>query len=85
MAKTKERNITLEEFLSAKDPATLLPELSFENGMSLLESLVQRVENGSLPLDDSLRAFESGNALVEKLKQILAAAEGRIREVGSVS
>ena len=81
MAKAKSTTHTVEDLLNSTDPSKVLADLSFESGLALLDELVQKVESGSLPLDESLTAYESGNKLVERLKGILAAAEGRLIEV----
>jgi exodeoxyribonuclease VII small subunit len=81
MAKVKTPNPSVEDLLSSSDPASVLAQIPFEAGLALLEELVQKVESGSLPLDESLSAYESGNILVGKLKAILEAAEGRLVEV----
>jgi exodeoxyribonuclease VII small subunit len=54
--------------VSAKDPAK---EESFEALLSKLESVVKKLEAGELPLDESLKAYEEGIALVR-------AAQGRL-------
>jgi exodeoxyribonuclease VII small subunit len=50
----------------------------FEDGLSELEGIVQRLEKGELPLEDSLAAFERGVALVRTLSQRLAEVEQRV-------
>jgi exodeoxyribonuclease VII small subunit len=39
----------------------------FEEALAELEGLVQRLEQGELPLEESLAAFERGMALVRQL------------------
>jgi len=50
----------------------------FEDGLAELEGIVQRLEKGELPLEDSLAAFERGVALVRTLSQRLADVEQRV-------
>jgi exodeoxyribonuclease VII small subunit len=50
----------------------------FEDALAELEDLVQRLERGELPLEDSLAAFERGIALVRALSQRLADVEQRV-------
>ena len=64
--------------------------ISFEEAVSRLEQIVRSMEEGKLSLDDSLKAFEEGIALVRFCNGRLDAAEQRIRilvsgEDGSVS
>ena len=50
----------------------------FEDALAELEGLVQRLEKGELPLEDSLAAFERGVNLVRLLTQRLAEVEQRV-------
>ena len=52
---------------------------SFEEQMAALESVVQRLEQGELPLDDSVRLFEEGMQLTAACRRELDAAEGRLQ------
>ena len=56
--------------------------LSFEAAMQELETLVQRMEQGDVPLEDGLKAFERGRSLVTRCKSILDGAEKRIQQLG---
>ena len=58
----------------AEPPATS----RFEDALAELEGLVQRLEKGELPLEESLAAFERGIALVRSLAQRLAEVEQRV-------
>jgi len=57
----------------AADPGT-----RFEDALAELEGIVQRLEKGELPLEDSLAAFERGIALVRSLSQRLSEVEQRV-------
>ncbi len=50
----------------------------FEDALAELEGLVQRLEKGELPLEESLAAFERGIALVRSLAQRLTEVEQRV-------
>jgi exodeoxyribonuclease VII small subunit len=50
----------------------------FEDALAELEGIVQRLEKGELPLEDSLAAFERGIALVRSLSQRLTEVEQRV-------
>ena len=43
-----------------------LTALSFEQAMAELESLVKRLEEGRLPLEEAIQAFERGSLLKKK-------------------
>ena len=55
-----------------------LDEPRFEESFAELETLVHRLEEGELPLEESLRAFERGMTLVRTLSERLAAIEQRV-------
>jgi exodeoxyribonuclease VII small subunit len=57
----------------AADPGT-----RFEDALAELEGIVQRLEKGELPLEESLAAFERGIALVRSLSQRLSEVEQRV-------
>jgi len=50
----------------------------FEEALAELEGLVQRLEKGELPLEESLEAFERGMTLVRQLGDRLAQVEQRV-------
>ena len=56
-------------------PAT--PE-RFEDLLGRLRALVERLEGGNLPLEDSLRAFEEGMELCKRGAVILDGAEKKV-------
>ncbi len=51
----------------------------FEDNLSALESVVERLERGDLPLEDSVKLFEDGVRLSTACKAELDAAEGRVQ------
>ena len=51
----------------------------FEAALAELESIVQRLEQGELPLEESLRQFERGVALTRSCQKALRQAEQKIR------
>jgi exodeoxyribonuclease VII small subunit len=51
----------------------------FERKLTDLEMVVERLEQGDLSLEESVRLFEEGMKLSESCKQELEAAEGRIQ------
>ncbi|MSQ02116.1 MAG: exodeoxyribonuclease VII small subunit [Myxococcales bacterium] len=61
--------------MSTEPPAE---PLSFEQALRQLEERVQKLESGDLPLDDALRLFEDGVALVRQCHERLDAADARV-------
>jgi len=52
---------------------------SFEESLTALEAVVERLERGGLSLEESVRLFEEGVKLSEACKKELEAAEGRVQ------
>ena len=57
------------------------PTLSFEAAVSRLGEIVERLEEGDLPLDESLDLFEEGIRLARSSGQRLDAAERRVEKL----
>jgi exodeoxyribonuclease VII small subunit len=53
-------------------------EKSFEDAMRKLESIVQDLEGGDLPLDESMRKFEQGIALSRFCSKKLDDTENKV-------
>ncbi len=51
----------------------------FEAALAELEAIVQRLEQGEIPLEESLRQYERGVALTRGCQQALQQAEEKIR------
>ncbi|MGE3512801.1 MAG: exodeoxyribonuclease VII small subunit [Vicinamibacterales bacterium] len=58
-----------------------MAEETFEGLFAALEERTRKLEQGNLPLEDSLRLYEEGAALADKLRTILEGAELRVRTV----
>ena len=52
---------------------------TFEDRLTALEAVVERLERGELTLEESVRLFEEGVALSNACKVELEKAEGRIQ------
>lgn len=57
------------------------PALTFEDALGKLESIVETMEGGELPLEQLLAQYEEGTQLVKLCQEKLAAAEIRIRQL----
>lgn len=65
-------------------PAAAAPDitqLSFEQALAALESIVQQLERGDVPLDQSIGLYERGEALRAACQQRLDAAQARIERI----
>ncbi|MEJ7607314.1 MAG: exodeoxyribonuclease VII small subunit [Bryobacteraceae bacterium] len=54
------------------------PVLSFETGLTELESVVKQLESGDLALEKALELFEKGVQLSEVCRKQLESAETRV-------
>lgn len=55
-----------------------LPE-DFETAINQLETLVAQMEDGEMPLEQSLAAYERGVALAKRCQSLLDAAEQQVK------
>lgn len=59
--------------------AVAVTELSFEQALAELDTLVRSMEAGDLSLDDSIAAYQRGAELARYCQAKLAAAEQKIK------
>jgi exodeoxyribonuclease VII small subunit len=59
-------------------------ELPFEGAIKRLTEIVQTLERGEIPLEESLRLFEEGIKLSRSSQQRLDAAEKRVEQLLAV-
>ncbi|WP_251859493.1 exodeoxyribonuclease VII small subunit [Clostridium sp. Marseille-Q2269] len=52
---------------------------SFENMLEKLENIVVSMDNGEITLEDSMKSYEEGIKLCNKLYKVLKDAEGKIK------
>lgn len=55
------------------------PSINFEKSLAELEGLVERMEEGNLSLEESLKAFENGIRLTQQCQQALSEAQQRVQ------
>lgn len=60
-------------------------KLDLEASLQSLESLVDRMENGGLTLEESLKEFEQGIKLVQSCQKSLSDAEQKVEVLVSKS
>jgi exodeoxyribonuclease VII small subunit len=56
-------------------------QLSFERAIEELESIVKRLEDGKVPLEESVAIYERGEALKRRCEDLLRQAEARVQKV----
>jgi exodeoxyribonuclease VII small subunit len=72
----KVRGEQLEE-----DVLAATPGVTFENAIQRLGEIVESLEQGEQPLEESIALFEEGMTLAKSSQQILDRAERRIEEL----
>lgn len=56
-------------------------KLSFEKAIEELESIVKRLEEGKVPLEESVAIYERGEALKRRCQELLQQAEARVEKI----
>ena len=56
-------------------------QLSFERAIDELESIVKRLEEGKVPLEESVAIYERGEALKRRCEDLLRQAEARVQKI----
>jgi len=60
---------------------TDIAALPFEQAMAELETIVERLEKGSVALEESIAIYERGEALKKHCETLLKSAEQRIEKI----
>lgn len=56
-------------------------KLPFERAIDELESIIKRLEEGKVPLEESVAIYERGEALKRRCEELLKAAEARVEKI----
>jgi exodeoxyribonuclease VII small subunit len=56
-------------------------KLSFERAIEELESIVKRLEDGKVPLEESVAIYERGESLKRRCEELLRQAEARVDKI----
>ena len=58
-----------------------IEKLTFEETIKELTNIVGKIEQGQIPLQDSLEQYEKGMAMIKHCRTILQKAEKRIEKI----
>jgi exodeoxyribonuclease VII small subunit len=58
-----------------------IDNFSFEKALSELEQIVTKLERGDIPLQDSIAAYERGEALKNRCEKLLKDAELKVEKI----
>jgi len=67
--------------MAHKKQKTDIGKLGFEEAIKELTNIVGMIEQGQIPLQDSLEQYEKGMALIKQCRTILQQAEERIEKI----
>ena len=56
-------------------------KLSFERALEELETIVNRLEDGMVPLEESVAIYERGESLKRRCEELLRQAEARVDKI----
>jgi exodeoxyribonuclease VII small subunit len=56
-------------------------KMTFELAIDELESIVKRLEEGKVPLEESVTIYERGEALKRRCEELLRQAEARVEKI----
>jgi exodeoxyribonuclease VII small subunit len=56
-------------------------KLTFERAIEELETIVKRLEDGKVPLEESVAIYERGEALKRRCEELLRQAEARVDKI----
>ena len=56
-------------------------KLSFERALEELETIVKRLEDGKVPLEESVAIYERGESLKRRCEELLRQAEARVEKI----
>lgn len=56
-------------------------DLPFEQALAELEGIVKALEQGNVPLEESIKLYERGEALKRQCDRLLKAAEARVEKI----
>lgn len=65
----------------ATPPNADIKTLPFERAIEELESIVRRLEEGKVPLEESVTIYERGEALKRRCEELLRQAEARVDKI----
>jgi exodeoxyribonuclease VII small subunit len=63
------------------DNNTDVKKMPFERAIEELESIVKRLEEGKVPLEESVAIYERGEALKKRCDELLRQAEARVEKI----
>lgn len=66
---------------STQNDAVNIATMSFEKALGELEHIVENLERGDVPLEQSILIYERGEALKKHCETLLKAAENKVEKI----
>lgn len=67
--------------IATMDDKPDVKQLSFERAIEELETIVKRLEEGKVPLEESVAIYERGELLKRRCEELLRQAEARVEKI----
>lgn len=77
----EDRLVSEVQDMAEKNQKKDVAELTFEEAIAGLTDIVGKIEQGQIPLQESLDQYEKGMALIKHCRTILQKAEQRIEKI----
>jgi len=71
--------------MAKNEKKTDISNLNFEQAIKELTGIVNKIEQGEVPLQESLEQYERGMSLIQHCRTILKKAEERIEKISQES
>lgn len=65
----------------ADTPNVDVKKLTFEKALAEFEQIVQKLERGDVPLEESVTIYERGEVLKRRCEELLRQAEARVEKI----
>src|SRR3954464_930278 len=75
------KRIGQSETYMAENTQIDVSRLTFERAIEELETIVKRLEDGKVPLEESVTIYERGEALKRRCEELLRQAEARVDKI----
>ena len=74
-------NCQIREIVMAETTNADVKRLPFERAMEELETIIKRLEEGKVALEESVAIYERGEMLKERCEELLRQAEARVEKI----
>jgi exodeoxyribonuclease VII small subunit len=60
---------------------TPVEKMTYEDAVSELEAIIERIEEGQIGLEESLESYRRGAALIQRCRSLIDVAEQQVKKV----